>query len=223
MPTTELPTIALFVDADNTSSSHFAFAIEQLSKRGLIHYRYLYGNWTKSCLSSWQEVGQLHAAQFIQVFDLCSHKNASDIAMVVDILEWNQSHPDHTIAIMSSDSDFTPLLNQLRRRQITTIGIGNAHCSKHLKKSFNTFIPFPIKDVISPPKPKPMAYPDSKSKILVETAKSLNANMDAVSIGMIGSQLKGRLTYPAGQLKKLLQEYPQFFSISGNYVQLKIK
>ncbi|HIF9126659.1 TPA: NYN domain-containing protein [Photobacterium damselae] len=216
MPTTELPTIALFVDADNTSSSNFAFAIEQLSKRGLIHYRYL-----KSCLSSWQEVGQLHAAQFIQVFDLCSHKNASDIAMVVDILEWNQSHPDHTIAIMSSDSDFTPLLNQLRRRQITTIGIGNAHCSKHLKKSFNTFIPFPIKDVISTP--KPMAYPDSKSKILVETAKSLNANMGAVSIGMIGAQLKGRLTYPAGQLKKLLQEYPQFFSISGNYVRLKIE
>ncbi|HIF9325776.1 NYN domain-containing protein [Photobacterium damselae] len=221
MPINELPTIALFVDADNTLSSNFTFVIEQLLKRGQIHYRHLYGNWTKPCLSSWHEVGQLHAAQFIQVFDLCSHKNASDIAMVVDILEWNQSHPNHVIAIMTSDSDFTPLLNQLRRHQITTIGIGNANCSIHLQKSFSSFIPIPVKETVSSTKPKTITFPDSKSKILVETARSLNANIDAVPIGMIGSQLKGRLTYPAGKLKKLLQEYPQFFSFSGDYVRLK--
>ncbi|MGR5187331.1 NYN domain-containing protein [Photobacterium damselae] len=226
MPNNELPIIALFVDADNTSSSNLTFAIEQLSSRGLIQHRFLYGNWTKGCLGSWQSLGQLHAAQFIQVFDLCSHKNASDITMVVDILEWNKSHPSHVIAIMSSDSDFTPLLNYLRRHQITTIGIGNSSSSTYLQESFSSFIPLPIKVLDEKPlriEINYMDYPDVKSKILVETARSLKADVTPVSVGQIGTKLKGRLAYPAGSLKKLLEKYPKYFVITGEHVRLKMK
>lgn len=220
----ELPIIALFVDADNTSPSNLTFTIEQLSTMGAIQYRFLYGNWTKSCLGSWRSIGQLHAAKFIQVFDLCSHKNASDITMVVDILEWNKSHPSHVIAIMSSDSDFTPLLSHLRRHQITTIGIGNSNSSTYLQESFSSFIPLPIKVLDEKPlriEINYMDYPDVKSKILVETAMALNADVTPVTVGQIGVKLKGRLAYPSGKLKKLLQEYPKFFSISGDLVRLK--
>src|SRR2546423_6154811 len=54
-----------------------------------------------------------------------SGKNSADIRMVVDALDlcYTKSHVD-TFAIISGDSDFSPLVSKLRENDKTVIGIG---------------------------------------------------------------------------------------------------
>src|SRR6188508_1517824 len=54
-----------------------------------------------------------------------SGKNSADIRMVVDALDlcYTKSHVD-TFAIISGDSDFSPLVSKLRENAKTVIGVG---------------------------------------------------------------------------------------------------
>src|SRR4026207_605880 len=54
-----------------------------------------------------------------------SGKNSADIRMVVDALDlcYTKSHVD-TFAIISGDSDFSPLVSKLRENDKTVIGVG---------------------------------------------------------------------------------------------------
>ena len=49
----------------------------------------------------------------MQQFDLTTHKNASDMALAIDAVELLHSAAPDAFAIMSSDSDFTPLVHYL--------------------------------------------------------------------------------------------------------------
>src|SRR5678809_1736909 len=54
-----------------------------------------------------------------------SGKNSADIRMVVDALDLCYTKPHvNTFAIMSGDSDFTPLVTKLRENNKTVIGVG---------------------------------------------------------------------------------------------------
>src|SRR3954452_24339511 len=60
-------------------------------------------------------------------------KNSADIRMVVDALDlcYTKSHVD-TFAIISGDSDFSPLVSKLRENAKTVIGVGVKNSSSDL-------------------------------------------------------------------------------------------
>src|SRR3954470_16661070 len=62
-----------------------------------------------------------------------SGKNSADIRMVVDALDlcYTKSHVD-TFAIISGDSDFSPLVSKLRENAKTVIGVGVKNSSSDL-------------------------------------------------------------------------------------------
>src|SRR4249920_1617647 len=62
-----------------------------------------------------------------------SGKNSADIRMVVDALDlcYTKSHVD-TFAIISGDSDFSPLVSKLRENDKTVIGVGVKNSSSDL-------------------------------------------------------------------------------------------
>src|SRR4051812_26960416 len=62
----------------------------------------------------------------MQQFDLTSQKNASDMALAIDAVElWHSAAPE-AFAIVSSDSDFTPLVHYLREKGAAVYGYGRA-------------------------------------------------------------------------------------------------
>ena len=71
---------------------------------------------------------ELHGAAF-ELIDIPSRrqsgKNSADIRMVVDALDlcYTKGHVD-TFAIISGDSDFSPLVSKLRENDKTVIGVG---------------------------------------------------------------------------------------------------
>ena len=118
--------IALLIDADNAPARKIGDILNDLASYGECNIRRAYGNWTKPDLKGWIE--ELHDAAIrpMQQFDLTSHKNASDMALAIDAVElWHSAAPE-AFAIVSSDSDFTPLVHYLREKGAAVYGYGRA-------------------------------------------------------------------------------------------------
>lgn len=118
--------IALFIDADNAPSGKLGDVLNELNKLGTVNIRRAYGNWASGWLHSWSRLLHEHAIQPIQQFDLIKGKNATDMAMTIDVMDILYSKPVDVYCLMSSDCDFTPLVIRLRGEGKQVIGFGES-------------------------------------------------------------------------------------------------
>ncbi|MGB0834423.1 MAG: NYN domain-containing protein [Psychrobium sp.] len=131
--------IALFIDADNAPASKINFLLSELNKLGVVNIRRAYGNWKRPQLKPWEDCLFEHAIQPIHQFDLIKGKNATDIAMVVDIMDALYTQEIDIVCIMSSDSDFTPLALRLSAAGKIVIGAGCALTAKSFVSCCSAF------------------------------------------------------------------------------------
>lgn len=117
--------IALLIDADNSPSSKIDFIISELASHGVVNIRRAYGNWTKRALTGWIEVLHGYAIQPMQSFDLVKGKNATDMSLLIDAMDILYTKNIQTFCLVSSDSDFTPLIQRLRADGKKVIGFGD--------------------------------------------------------------------------------------------------
>ncbi len=117
--------IALLIDADNSPASKIDFIISELASHGVVNIRRAYGNWTKRGLSGWIEVLHGYAIQPMQSFDLVKGKNATDMSLLIDAMDILYTKDIQTFCLVSSDSDFTPLIQRLRADGKKVIGFGD--------------------------------------------------------------------------------------------------
>lgn len=131
--------IALLIDADNASAKTIDFVLNDLAEYGECNIRRAYGNWTKPSLKGWIE--ELHDAAIrpMQQFDLTAHKNASDMALAIDAVELLHSASPDAFAILSSDSDFTPLVHYLREKGRAVYGYGRSKTPAPFKSACTRF------------------------------------------------------------------------------------
>ncbi|PAW81781.1 MAG: NYN domain-containing protein [Pedosphaera sp. Tous-C6FEB] len=113
-----------------------------------------------------------------------SGKNSADIRMVVDALDlcYTKGHVD-TFAIISGDSDFSPLVSKLRENAKTVVGVGVKNSTSDLFinncDEFLYYDDLVRKDTLraprSAPAPTPTAAPNAASAALAPTAKAAPA------------------------------------------------
>jgi uncharacterized LabA/DUF88 family protein len=104
--------------------SKIGLILNELSTQGETNIRRAYGNWKKSELKGWEEQLHEHAIRPMQQFDYSKGKNASDMAMVIDALDLLYTDKPDAFGIVSSDSDFTPLVMHLRAKGAAVYGFG---------------------------------------------------------------------------------------------------
>ena len=118
------PRVALLIDADNSPASKIDLILNELSTFGETNVRRAYGNWKKNELKGWEEQLHDHAIRPMQQFDYSKGKNASDMAMVIDAMDLLYTDKPDAFGIVSSDSDFTPLVMHLRAKGSAVYGFG---------------------------------------------------------------------------------------------------
>ena len=116
--------IALLIDADNAPAGKIEFIMAELARHGVVNIRRAYGNWKKRGLSGWEKVLHEHAIQPVQHFDLVKGKNATDMGLLIDAMDILYTKSVDTFCLVSSDSDFTPLVLRLRADGKEVIGFG---------------------------------------------------------------------------------------------------
>ncbi|MCT2558654.1 NYN domain-containing protein [Tsuneonella sp. YG55] len=135
-----LRNIALLIDADNTQPKAIDPVLTVMAELGQVNIRRAYGNFAKGNLAKWDTITNRYGIRPQQQFDVSKGKNATDMAMTIDAIDLlNQGKVDG-FGIMSSDSDFTPLVTRLRQDGIVVYGFGSAKTPQAFKSVCTRFI-----------------------------------------------------------------------------------
>ena len=129
----EEPLIAVFVDFENLAIGvrdmkagkfQVELVLKRLLEKGRLVFKRAYCDWR----NYEDSVREFHA-QGVEMIDIpqskMSGKNSADIHMVVDALDlcYSKQHID-TFALLSGDSDFSPLVSKLKENNRRVIGCG---------------------------------------------------------------------------------------------------
>lgn len=113
--------VMLLIDADNVSADVIEQAVQRtMAEHGAIHVRRAYCN---------AEAAVKHQALFKRLsvrpmVNLSAGKNSTDIALAVDALDLVIAERPEVVVLVSSDSDFAPLVIRLREKGCRVCGIG---------------------------------------------------------------------------------------------------
>ncbi|QIL02491.1 NYN domain-containing protein [Sphingomonas sinipercae] len=118
--------IALLIDADNASPDTIDEVLLVLGELGTINIRRAYGNWAKASLKGWGNLTGPHSIVPMQQFDVVKGKSATDMRMTIDAMDLLYRGNVDGFGIMSSDSDFLPLVQRIREDGLNVYGFGTA-------------------------------------------------------------------------------------------------
>ncbi len=176
------PSIAVFVDFENlalgvrdlkgASSFKIELVLRRLLEKGRVVYKRAYSDWSNYR----SEVREFHG-HGIELVDIpqskASGKNSADIRMVVDAIDLCHTKDNIDIfALVSGDSDFSPLVAKLKENDKRVIGCGiKSSTSGLLVANCDEFIYY---DDLVKTAPKPRSTP--KKKAVKKPARQPEAN-----------------------------------------------
>jgi len=137
---TDSTRLAVLIDADNTSAKLVTEMLEELASFGTLTVKRAYGDWTNPHLNGWRDVLLGNAISPQQQFAYTVGKNATDSALIIDAMDLLYSGNVDGFAIVSSDSDFTPLATRLREAGRRVIGVGRRKTPKAFVEACERFV-----------------------------------------------------------------------------------
>ncbi|MDD2699837.1 MAG: NYN domain-containing protein [Sideroxydans sp.] len=132
--------IALLIDCDNVSHNSIEGVLEELAKYGMVNVRHAHGDWNSPSLSGWAEKLHPHAIRPMQQFAYTKGKNATDSAMIIDAMDLLYSKNIDAFALMTSDSDFTPLVLRILESGRPVYGFGEKKTPQPFVDACSPFI-----------------------------------------------------------------------------------
>lgn len=190
--------IALFIDADNAPAAKIDIILSELARYGVVNIRKAYGNWKNPCIKTWEDVLHEYAIQPIQQFDLTKGKNATDIALVIDVMDILYTKNVDTICLVSSDCDFTPLVTRALADGKFVIGFGERKAPMAFVNSCSKFL-F-LDDIETDEKPhhkrKPSIKSDTKLMSMLRQAIEASEDNDGwANLSSIGNHISNHASF----------------------------
>ena len=120
----EIKKFAVLIDADNTSAHAIEPVLEEIAKYGIASVKRIYGDWSMENLQTWRDKLLPNAITPVQQFAYVKQKDATDMKLVIDAMDLLYAGDLDGFCIVSSDSDFTPLVSRIRESGLTVYGFG---------------------------------------------------------------------------------------------------
>ena len=113
--------VMLLIDADNVSADVIEQAVQRtMAEHGAIHIRRAYCN-AETALKQQTLFKRLSVRPMV---NLSAGKNSTDIALAVDAIDLVIAERPDVVVLVSSDSDFAPLVIRLREKGCRVCGLG---------------------------------------------------------------------------------------------------
>ncbi|MCF6281870.1 MAG: NYN domain-containing protein [Candidatus Polarisedimenticolaceae bacterium] len=132
--------IALLIDCDNVSHNSIEGVLAELANYGTVNVRHAHGDWNSPSLSGWRDKLHPNAIRPIQQFAYTKGKNATDSAMIIDAMDLLYSKTVDAFALMTSDSDFTPLVLRILENGLPVYGFGEKKTPQPFVDACSPFI-----------------------------------------------------------------------------------
>lgn len=169
--------VCLLVDADNACHKDIDKVMEVADALGDVVTKRIYGG--GQILESWKSAALRHHFDVAHQYAYTKGKNASDLAMTIGAMDLLRDGKHDVFCLMTSDSDFTPLVHRLCKDGAEVHGFGSSLAPKALVdscgKSWHEIrtVPGPPvspgnKAVVGPGVKKPVVCPQTRSATLRE-------------------------------------------------------
>ena len=229
------PRVMLLVDADNVSADVVEQAFARvLDEHGAIHVRRAYCT-AESALKNLQLFKRLSIRPMV---NLSTGKNSTDIALAVDAIDLAVAERPDVVVIVSSDSDFAPLVIRLREKGCRVEGIGQeGKTGDDAKPVYDGFVDLrhgrarTASKVATAIEPKPAAKraPRGRAASLVVTPAPEPEPPPARAVAAEGRKKRDKAAAPAAEpvaqrlpkdVQDILDVVPQLRS--GGWVELSL-
>lgn len=194
----QITKVALLIDADNAPAAKIDIILAEAAKYGVVNIRRAYGNWKSPHLKSWEDTLHEYAIQPIQQFDLTKGKNATDMALVINVMDILYTKSVDTFCIVSSDCDFTPLVTRILEDGKSVIGFGETKAPKAFVNSCSKFLLLdnPEDKTTKPDKPKAHIKCDTKlMNLLRQAVASCEDENGWAGLGPIGKHISNHASF----------------------------
>lgn len=124
---------AVLIDAENISTVYLEGILNEVALYGTVTYKRMYGDFSSSRMTAWNQKAVEYSIVQVQQPRYSTAKNCSDIMLVIDAMDILHNDKVEGFCIVSSDSDFTRLVNRLCEDGKEVIGMGNRMASRSLK------------------------------------------------------------------------------------------
>ncbi|MBF0649256.1 NYN domain-containing protein [Dysgonomonas sp. GY75] len=132
--------VAVLVDGDNASSAKLQDVTELAGRYGEVIVKKIYGDWTKTGLSSWKEPAKEFSYRLVEALPYVKGKNTTDMTLVIEAMDLLNSGNIDVFCIVSSDSDYTPLAMRIREEGLIVIGYGESKTPAAFVNSCKRFV-----------------------------------------------------------------------------------
>nr|WP_251010363.1 NYN domain-containing protein [Variovorax paradoxus] len=236
------PCVMLLIDADNVSSDVIEQAVQRtMAEHGAIHVRRAYCN-AETALKQQALFKRLSVRPMV---NLSAGKNSTDIALAVDAMDLAVAERPDIVVLVSSDSDFAPLVIRLREKGCRVCGIGQqGKTGDETVAVYDSFIdlqhhqsdrpaaaePAAKRAPRAPRRAKAPAPPVARMPVLPEDVLRI---LDAVP--ELGAGGKIELNHAAERLRgakllgksasspKLFKKYPELFALTPEKTPNKVQ
>jgi uncharacterized protein (TIGR00288 family) len=209
--------IALLIDADNASPDSLDPVLTVLAELGAVNIRRAYGNWSKASLKGWSGLTHRYAIEPQQQFDVTKGKNATDMKMTIDAMDLMFSGKVDGFGIMSSDSDFAPLVMRIKQDGLPVYGFGRTATPEAFREACTRFIDVQqlLKPLAAAPEAGVQVNPDLIALLAAAIAESKRDDKGFASLGEVGNRANNRSSFDArsygfSRLSDLLKSLPNF-------------
>ena len=176
--------VAVLIDVENVGLGSIQWLFDQISDYGRVTIKRAYADWSSVTRGTRGQMVEL-GIEPVHLFHVtASGKNASDIRLVIDAIDLLYQTPIDIFVIVSSDSDFVPLVSKLRAGGKLVIGAGMGGASRALVISCDRY--FYMDQEEKTPKGAP-ADKESQGDILI--LRAMGAAMDGEG-RVAGSRLR---------------------------------
>lgn len=141
--------VAVLIDYENVGLDAIQDLLDQLSDVGRVMIRRAYGDWSVQ-RGKQDQLLELGIEPIHQYHSNKSGKNSSDIRLAIEAIDLLYNSPIDTFVIVSSDSDFVPLVGKLRSSGKSVIVAGRREAtSPTLIKSCDRYIFLDVEKQVS--------------------------------------------------------------------------
>jgi uncharacterized LabA/DUF88 family protein len=225
--------LMLMIDGNNAQASLLPQMLAEVSKYGVMKIRRVYGNWGSPQLKPWKDLLHTYALKPEQQFSYTSGKNATDIALIIDAMDFINTAGVDGICIVSSDSDYTPLATRIREKNLFVMGIGRKQTPRAFVNACDVFVytenlqsvadsemgdGIPTSSAMTTNPSEGNGAPVSIKELFRIAYASIAQDDDGwTHLGALGSSLRqldpgfDPRTYGHKLLSQLVQAYPNFF------------
>ncbi|MFH0993012.1 MAG: NYN domain-containing protein [bacterium] len=163
--------VAVLIDAENVNASNAKQIFDTMSSYGEVIIKQIFADWSKPQVRGWREEIANYAMVSYHQFVYVSGKNTSDLALVIQAMIILYEKNVDMFCIVSSDSDLTRLVQELRERNKEVIGMGGRTSIKSYVNAFSEFI-YLGEDIQHEPEPETAPKVEIKPEIVaVEVRK----------------------------------------------------